>query len=151
MLIGASCEEFCEEMNRTAIVVNFYDSEDTPLSVTATIIGIENDSILYPCQDPTISTQRNFTQVMLPLNPAADIMSFSIQNGDEPADIIVFRYTRHTGLISPECGCVSFAEIQEVEIITQNTITDLVVTNPSVTTVTYRQGIPNAENIRIYY
>ena len=142
-------------MNRTAIVVSFYNSSDNELlRITPTIKGIENDKILYP--DP-IYEQTVFTQVLLPVNPASDMMSFSIQNGDDPADIIIFHYTRHPRLVSPECGCATFAEILSVDIEIQDDIerTNIIerweFVNPKVTTVSYRQGIFNAENIRIYY
>jgi len=150
-LICTSCEEFCEEMNRTAIVVNFFtinaDLTVEPLNVTVTIIGIENESTLYPND----LFPRTFSQALLPINPMADTMSFSFKNDTLPADTIIFRYLRHTGFISPECGCASFAEIQGEPERTGNTIINLVVTNPSVGVVSYRQGVRNAENIRIYY
>jgi len=173
-MICTSCQEFCEEFDRTAIVVNFFsiNTDDpsnitvTPLNVTATIIGIENEKQLYPSPDPAFNLPSSFSQALLPINPAADVMSFSIQNGDAPADIIFFHYTRHPRFVSPECGCVSYAEIQSVEVRrseiqndneteTENEITSTIIhweiTNPNVTTVTYRQAIINAENIRIYY
>jgi len=149
-----SCEEFCEEPNRTAVVINFYDATNASLSINVKIKGIENDSVLYPNADFGTGA---FSQVLLPVNPTADVMSFSIQNGDAPADIIIIHYTRHNGFISSVCGCVTYAEIQgEPEIRgdpekTERTITHLEVVNPNVTTVSYRQGVKNNENIRIYY
>ena len=137
-----SCEEFCEESNRTAVVVSFYFSDTNPVK-KFTIRGIENDSLLY--------SQANLSQVLLPVNPSADIMSFSIKNDTLPADTIIIHYNRHYGFISPECGCVTYAEILEEPEITRNSVTDLEVANPNVTTVSYRQGVFNAENIRIYY
>jgi len=84
-------------------------------------------------------------------------MSFSIENGELPADTIIIRYIRYNGFISSVCGCVTYAEIQgEPEIKgdpeeTERAITHLEVVNPNVTTVSYRQGVKNNENIRIYY
>ena len=140
-----SCEEFCEESNRTAVVVNFLSSEDdASMTVNITIKGIENDSTLY--------SKTNLSQVMLPVNPAADFMSFSIIRNDTlPADTIKIHYIRYNGFISSECGCVTFAEIQGEPERTENTITDVVVTSHKVTTVSYRQQVVNEENIRIYY
>jgi hypothetical protein len=110
--------------------------------------------VLYP-DGFAFPGRTNFTQVLLPINPMADFMSFSFKNDTLPADTIIFHYTRHVGFISPECGCATFAEINSVEILSApegtNSITNLIITNPSVTTVTYRQIISNAENIRIYY
>ena len=140
-----SCEEFCEEQNRTAVVISFYD-DDGPLKdgVKAMIKGIENDSLLY-------DGKSSYTQVMLPVNPAADFMSFSIKNDTFPADTIIINYIRHNGFISPKCGCVTYAEIQGEPEKKGKTMTQMVVTNPNVTTVSYRQRVFNAENIRIYY
>jgi hypothetical protein len=158
-----SCQEFCEEFDRTAIVVNFYSAVTGELMpVTLTVTGIENDKELY--------SSSQFSQLLLPINPAADMMSFLIQKGDEPADIITFHYIRQPRLVSPECGCVSYAEIIHVEVQsagiqnetdddadneTENEITQTIVhfeiTNPNVTTVSYRPIIVNEENIRIYY
>jgi hypothetical protein len=141
-----SCEEFCEESNRTAIVVNFYSSKDgslLPSNVMVTaIIDDEIDSIL--------SVKQNYSQVLLPVNPSADEMMFVFENGDLIADTVKFTYVRHNGFISAECGCVTYAEITDTER-TQNSIINLVVTNPVTKTVSYRQGVSNAENIRIYY
>jgi hypothetical protein len=145
-----SCEEFCEEPNRTAVVINFYDANDVTKKVKDVAIkGIENDSVLYPNQQ--IFGGKDFSQVLLPVNPTADFMSFTIKNDTFPVDTIIIRYSRHNGFISSECGCATFAEIQGEPERTENTITHMVVTNPSVNTVSYRQGIANAENIRIYY
>jgi len=141
-----SCDEFCEESNRTAVVVNFFSSEnDASMTVNVTIKGIENDSTLYQ--------QGGRMQVLLPVNPAADMMSFSINNANDTlyADTITIRYTRQIGFISSECGCVTFAEIQDVSKQTENSISDIIVTNHKVTTVSYRENVINAENIRIYY
>ena len=143
-VVTVSCEEFCEESNRTAVVVNFYSSEDTPLTANVEIRGIENDSVLY-------SQTSGNSQVMLPVNPSADMMSFSFKNDTLPADTIIIRYTRRNGFISPECGCVTYAEILEDPERTENAITDMVVTNHDVITVSYRKNVVNAENIRIYY
>ena len=139
-----SCEEFCEESNRTAIVVNFY-VEDAEEAVRVRIRGIENDSVLYPAA--------SYRQVLLPVNPGADEMTFSFEKDDLPADTVVFRYTRHAGFISVECGCASFAQLHEavLEATEPPSIVDVEITNPSVKTVSYRSGVVNAENIRIYY
>jgi hypothetical protein len=136
-----SCEEFCEESNRTAIVVNFYSSTDVLLPSNVMVKG--NDSTLYPKQ--------SYSQVMLPVNPSADSISFYFENGELTADTVTIFYIRHNGFISAECGCVTYAEITGEPKRTQNSITDLVVTNPNTRTVSYRQGDTNAENIRIYY
>ena len=144
-----SCEEFCEESNRTSVVINFYSSVDDALLTVkkVEIKGIENDSLLY---SPSFR-QTDFSQVMLPVNPSVDIMSFSIKNDTLPADTIIIKYTRRTGFISSECGCVTYAEIKEELERTSNTMTNMVVTNHNVTTVSYRDKVINAENIRIYY
>jgi len=140
-----SCEEFCEESNRTAVVVAFYLlSSDAPANANIAVRGIENDSLLYQ--------QANYSQVLLPVNPAANFMSFSINANDTlPADTIVIRYIRHTGLVSPECGCVTHGEILEEPEITSHSIRHMLLVNRKATTVSYRQGVINAENIRIYY
>jgi len=144
-----SCEEFCEEPNRTAVVVNFYTSENTALTANALkITGIENDSTL---QSPQYFSHKDYLQVKLPVNPSSDMMSFSIQNKELPADTIIIQYIRHHGFISPQCGCVTYAEISDESNITENTILHMEVTNHHVTTVSYRQGVINAENIRIDY
>ena len=141
-----SCEEFCEESNRTAVVVHFYSSaSDAIMPVKVNIKGIENDSMLDSHAQPTSA------QVLLPINPTADMMSFSIQNDESPADTIIIHYSRHNGFISAQCGCVTYAEIQGEPERTNHSIMGMVVTNPNVTTVSYRQGVVNAENIRIYY
>jgi hypothetical protein len=143
-----SCKEFCEESNRTAVVVNFYSSTDNAAMTVGKfkIRGIENDSSLFDnLYKPTGS------QVLLPVNPTSDFMSFSIKNDTLAIDTIYIRYIRHTGFISAECGCATFADIQETPEITDHTITRMVVVNPKVTTVSYRQGVVNDENIRIYY
>ena len=157
--VAFSCEEFCEEPNRTAVVVTFYTTTSDLVSlvspVNVTIWGIENDSLsslLYGTDHPLdFFKQRNLSQVLLPVNPSADSMSYSIQNGDLPADTILIRYRRHNGFISPQCGCVTYAEIEGEPEITLHSMKRMVVTNPNAATVSYRQGIANAENIRIYY
>jgi len=178
-----SCDDFCEEPNRTAVVVSFFDAKGAPLKViNVEIRGVgDKDSILYdPKAKAPIYGGKDFSQVLLPVNPTADSISFSIKNNTLPADTITIHYTRHNGFISSKCGCVTYAEILFVEILpvseepeepeepeeleepeepvgpeepkrTENTIKRLEVVNPSVTTVSYRQGVANAENIRIYY
>ena len=145
-----SCEEFCEEPNRTAVVVNFYTTENTALNAKdLTIRGIENDSTL---QSGQYLSNKDFLQVKLPLNPSADFMSYAIIKNDTlPVDTIIIKYTRHHGFISPQCGCVTFAEILNESEITDNTILRMEITNPNVNTVSYRQGVINEENIRIDY
>ena len=141
-----SCDEFCEESTRTAVVVNFFSLEDdAAANVNVTIRGIENDSVLY--------ARTNHSQLLLPVNSAADFMSFSINNANDTlsADTIIIRYNRHIGFISSECGCAIFAEIQGDPERTDNSIKNLVVTNRKVRTVSYRERIVNEENIRIYY
>ena len=138
-----SCDEFCEESDRVAVVVSFYSSADALVDVTVTVNGIGNDSTLYS------AVRRQ--QLLLPVNPTADSISFSIKNGALAADTIVIRYTRHIGFISSECGCAAFAEIQDEPQATKHSIKDIIVTNRKVTTVSYRQGVNNEENIRIYY
>ena len=145
-----SCEEFCEDPNRTAVVVNFYDAYGVTAKVKIdTIKGIGNDSVLYP--NTSVFGAGPYDQILLPVNPSADMMRFSIKNDTFPPDTVIIRYTRHVGFVSSKCGCVTYAEIQEETKSTNNTITEMVVTNPSVSTVSYRQGVINAENIRIYY
>ena len=139
-----SCEEFCEESNRTAVVVGFYSlSNDVPEEANIEVKGIENDSLLYQ--------QARRRQVLLPVNPVADVMSFSFKNDALLADTIVIRYIRHTGLVSPKCGCVTHAEIVEDPESTGNSISRVVVVKRKATTVSYRDRDFNAENIRIYY
>jgi len=149
-----SCEEFCEEPNRTAVVISFFDANNAPVKViNVEIRGIgDKDSILY---DPNAKIQiyggKDFMQVLLPVNPTADSISFSIKNNALTADSITIRYSRHNGFISPKCGCATFAEIQGEPEKTNHTIRRIEVVNPSVSTVSYRQGVINEENIRIYY
>jgi hypothetical protein len=145
-----SCKEFCEDQNRTAVVINFYDADDKPLTVrNVSIKGIENDSALYPNRE--VFGDVNFSQVLLPVNPSADLMRFTIQNDTLPADTLIIHYERHIGFVSSECGCTTYAKILGESESTGHTITDWVVVNPGVTTVSYRQKVVNAENIRIYY
>lgn len=142
--MALSCDEFCEDENRTAVVVNFY-SISTDLQITVpkmTIRGVGNDSVLYRVKD--------LSSALCPLNPAGDTTKYIFQNDTNGIDTVTFIYTRHNGFISSECGCVSFAEIASVDT-TTHAIRNIKITNPSVTTVSYRQGVINAENIRIYY
>jgi len=148
-----SCDEFCEEPNRTAVVVNFFDASGAVLKVkNVAIKGIENDSILYaPKETSTLYGGTDFSQVLLPVNPTADFMRYTIKKDTFPVDTIIIRYSRHNGIISLKCGCVTYANIHTTPETTNHTITDLIVTNPNVSTVSYRQGVINEENIRIYY
>jgi hypothetical protein len=142
--IAFSCEEFCEEPNRTAVVIGFYNDAGESLTVAGlTVKGVGNDSTLH--------SKSSLAQVMLPVNPSTDTMSFVIQSDDLTADTIKINYTRHNGFISPQCGCVTYAEIREESSSTTHSITRMEIINSNVTTVTYRQGIINAENIKIYY
>jgi len=141
-----SCEEFCEIPDRTAIVVNFYslETDDIEAIYISNLQAIGNDSVLH--KDVTLS------QVLLPINPASDEMSFSIQKGELPADVVIFRYTRHAGFISAECGCATFAEINEIIVEGEEpSIIHIEITDPNAKTVSYRHGVVNAENIKIYY
>ena len=146
-----SCDEFCEEPNRTAIVVNFYSLEtEEPASVAVKVTGIDGvvaDSVLYE--------YAGHATVLLPINPGADEMQFIFALAEMPADTVIFRYSRHVGLVSKECGCASYAQLHEPELKKneeiENSITKIEVTNPNVGTVSYRQGILNEENIRIFY
>ena len=144
-----SCDEFCEEPNRTAIVVNFYSLEtDIELPVRVKITCIVSENELYP--DP-LFTKLDFAQVLLPVNPGADSISFSIENGEMPADTVTFHYIRHVGFISSECGCVTYAEIHKEPERTEHSILRLEILNPNASTVSYREDVINEENIRIYY
>lgn len=140
-----SCEEFCEESNRTAVVIGFYTEADgASLTVTnLEIKGVENDSVLY--------NKSSNAQILLPVNPVLDSMRFVIINNGLPADTIRLNYVRHNGFISPKCGCTTYAEIQERSGITGHSIVRMEIVSPHATTVSYRQGVINAENIRIYY
>jgi len=149
LYVVLSCDEFCEELNRTAVVVNFYTSSNTALNANnLKIKGIENDSALHSNQ---YFSHKEYLQVKLPVNPSSDTMSFSIQNNELPADTIIIYYTRQNGFISPQCGCVTYAEISDETEITENTVILMEVANHKVTTVSYRQGVINEENIRIHY
>jgi hypothetical protein len=139
-----SCEEFCEESNRTAMVANFYDSE-TGLAKTMqnmTVKGIDND-VLY--DGGSLKT------LLLPLNPAVDSTGYVIVNDTIAIDTIIIRYTRHPGFISSECGCVTYSNITDDIGKTNHSIKEITITNRGVTTVSYRENVVNAENIGIYY
>ena len=143
--IMLSCEEFCEESNRTAMAVNFYKVDDdskTSSFSKMTIKAIDNDTLLY--------LGASLSSALCPLNPAADVTGYVFMNDTVGIDTVIIRYTRHNGFISSECGCAVFAEITDVET-TNHAVREVRLTNPSVTTVSYRQGVINAENIRIYY
>ena len=153
--ISFSCDEFCEVSNRTAIVVNFFSLEDDePLAVDVIVTGInvagaERDSVLYPSP---LFPQSSRNNLLLPINPEAGEMIFSIERQGMDADTIIFRYTPRVGFISTECGCVVYAQIHENQLEwTRHAIVEIEVTNPNAGTVVYRQGIENEENIRIYY
>ena len=138
-----SCEEFCEESNRTAMVVNFYsDSAQNVLTMEKiSVETIGSDTILYRNTRTSV--------VMCPLNPAVDVSAFVFVN-DTISDTITVAYTRHPGFVSSECGCVNYADITNIQT-TTNSIKKVEITSPNVTPVTYRPNVVNAENIRVYY
>jgi len=157
MLLCFSCEEFCEESNRVAIVVKFFSADDDQLiNQNIVIRAFKNDNEL---KDSILYTRSNYQQVLLPLDPNSDEMKFLFVytdfSEDSPmeysADTIVFRYNRHTAFISSECGCVTMGKIDGIPEATENRITDVVVVRPNIKTVSYRQGVINDENIKIYY
>jgi hypothetical protein len=138
-----SCEEFCEESTRAAVVVNFY-TLDTNLELTrnnVSIQGLNNDSVLY--------ANANLAVALLPLNPNSDTTVYLV-TADDIADTVHIVYTRHAGFISSECGCAGFSDLTHVES-TANLIKEVQIINPDVRTVSYRNNIKYAENIRIYY
>ncbi len=142
----ASCDEFCEESNRTAMVVNFYSSTSgtAQAATKLSIQGLGNDS-LYTTQD--------LSSALCPLNPGSDATTFLFSKLVENAkvvDTVTITYSRHPGFISSECGCVTYSEIQEIKT-TNHSISSISITNPSVSTVSYRPQVINGENIRIYY
>ena len=146
-----SCEEFCEESNRVAIVVKLYSSTTKKLSeATVSIKGIRFDKDSIDIIDSILYSRKRISQILLPVNPSADTMMFSFENDGLPVDTVKIYYTRRTGFISAKCGCVTYAEIDSVKR-TENTITKDSVTNKIAGTVIYRPGVVNGENIRIYY
>ncbi|MDR2036424.1 MAG: hypothetical protein LBQ60_00720 [Bacteroidales bacterium] len=146
LMIGltCSCDEFCEESNRTAMVVNFYIADtDSVLEVEKlTVQGLDTDSVLY--REVTAKT------VLCPLNPGADLTKYIFTN-DTITDTIIISYTRHTGFVSSECGCVNYSSIEIDPNTIFNSIKKIEITNPTVGPVSYRPDVINEENIRIYY
>ena len=156
MLLCISCEEFCEESNRVALVVKFFSSESGELMNQNVVIrAFINDNDLHEI----LYNRANYQQVLLPLNPNSDEMKFifiySEFSEDPPvefsADTIVFRYSRHNAFISAECGCVTMGKINEEPETTVNRIQRVVVARQNIKTVSYREGVINDENIKIYY
>ena len=157
MLFCISCEEFCEESNRVAIVVNFFSSETNQLTNQNVVIrAFRNDNDLH---DSILYARANHQQLLLPLNPNSDEMKFLFIYSDfsenppveYSADTIVFRYSRHSAFISAECGCVTMGKIDKEPETTENLIKRIDVVRPNIKTVSYRQGVVNDENIKIYY
>ncbi len=145
-----SCDEFCEEPNRTAAVINFYaQGSETAMTMDSIWIqGVGNDSVLY--RNKTFPST-DVPSPLLPLNPTVDVTQYVITN-HKIADTITVTYTRYDGFISSECGCAAFAEIIEASTnTTHHSIKGIEVINTKVSTVNYRNGVINAENIRIYY
>jgi hypothetical protein len=138
-----SCEEFCEESNRTAMVAKFYVNGGEAAVSNLTVQGLHNDSVLY--RDVSRST------VLLPLNPASDTTAYLMKAGDAGTDTITIVYSRHPAFISAKCGCAGFAEIKEQPGYTRHLIKEMEIVNPSVGQVSYRENVINAENIRIFY
>lgn len=125
------------------MVVNFYAS-DTRAARTMdkmSVQGVDNKEMVYK--------EAKISVALCPLDPTTDITSFVFTN-DTIADTITINYTRNPGFISSECGCVDYSDILEIQT-THHSIKEVEVTNPSVTTVSYRADVVNAENIRIYY
>ncbi|GHT23807.1 hypothetical protein FACS189430_07670 [Bacteroidia bacterium] len=143
VLLVCSCEEFCEESTRTAMVVKFFSAE-TNLESTFTgvsIQGLGNDSVLY--------RNASLTTALCPLNPGADTTAYLISIGDVTDTLTVF-YERQPAFISSECGCVAFAEIATTTQ-TNHLNFKVEIANPNVGQVSYRNNVVNAENIRIYH
>lgn len=144
----SSCEEFCEDDNHTALVVNFYRAEtEVPEDMkNVYIAGVDNDTWLY--EKATLKT------ALCPLNPGSDVMEYAIvlpkNDTVDIIDLITITYTRSNGFISSECGCVTYGDISEI-IHTTDSIKRIELINPRIGTVSYRQNVANAENIRIYY
>ncbi|MDR1865475.1 MAG: hypothetical protein LBR08_07890 [Bacteroidales bacterium] len=143
ILTLAGCEEFCEESNRTAMVAGFYTlGAHSPVTRNnVSVRGMDNDSALY--------AKASLSVALCPLNPGADVTVY-IFTEDAGADTVTIEYTRHTGFISSECGCINLADITGVRY-TTNIIREIAVVHPGVGKVSYRNNVVNAENIRIYY
>ena len=150
-----SCDEFCEESNRTAVVVNFYSSADgSVLKDTITIKSIGNETTMYPVENNQAVA---FSTVLCQLNPGSDTSRIIFQYRDEKPDTLIFTYTRDVGFISSECGCVTYYNLLDIEYLKKspdsvsNTIDSIRIVNPDISTVSYRENVINPENIRIYY
>ncbi|MDR1673323.1 MAG: hypothetical protein LBS09_07700 [Bacteroidales bacterium] len=152
IVLLCACEEFCEESNRTAAVVNFYSAETELPAATRidAIQGLGNDSVLF--------LNTSLQSALLPLKPDADTTAYIIRTSMVAAndvtvtetDTLIIVYTRHTGFISSECGCAGFAEITIAYAAGRRIIDSVTVSNPNVRTVSYRSQVINAENIRLY-
>jgi hypothetical protein len=137
-----SCEEFCEESIRTAMVAKFYVNGEEATVSNLTVQGLHNDSTLY--------REASRQTVLLPLNPTSDITAYLIKAGDE-TDTITVVYSRHTAFLSAKCGCVGVADIAGQPVHTRHLIRKVELVNPHVGQVSYRENVINAENIRIFY
>lgn len=130
--------ESCFEETEAVVKVSLYDfslkSSSAPDSIT--IYGMnKDDSKIY-------NRRRNVTVAMFPLNAASDSSVFIVEiNG--VTDIIIFRHSSFTHLISKECGYTFYHTISDV-IPTYNEIDSISIRKNSITTA-------NEENIRIYY
>jgi len=156
-LLCFSCEEFCEESDRVAIVVNFYSTEDGKLlSKNLVVKAFRTDNSLH---DSILYVRAGYQQVLLPLDPNSDKMKFLFEYNifsegapeEYSTDTIVFHYSRHNAFISAECGCVTMGILDGLPESTKNEIQKIEVVRPKIKTVSYRQGVINEENIKIYY
>ena len=143
--LTVSCDEFCEEPNRAAIVVNFYEFANETTAKTMqklSVKGVGNDSVLYK--------NANLSSVLFPLNPGTDITGLVIINDTIAVDTLFVEYSRRNRVVSSECGCATEATVTRIQR-TDHSIRKVTITNPNITTVSYRDKVVNAENIRIYY
>ncbi|MDR3095093.1 MAG: hypothetical protein LBU62_10720 [Bacteroidales bacterium] len=144
VLLVCSCDEFCEESTRTAVVLKFFSAEtnlETPLTGVS-IQGLGNDSVLY--------RNASLTTALCPLNPGADTTAYLISIGENTDTLTVF-YRNNPVFISSECGCVAFAEITDIKKQTDHLHLRVETVNFNVGQVSYRTNVINAENIRIYH
>ncbi|MDR0815324.1 MAG: hypothetical protein LBN37_06195 [Bacteroidales bacterium] len=149
VLMVCSCEEFCEESTRTAMVIKFYSAE-TNLETTLAGVSIRGvGAVNAKGADSTLYRNASLQTALCPLNPGADTTAYLISIGEE-TDTLTFFYKTNPAFISSECGCVAFAEITDIKQ-TTNLNFRIVNFNPSVGQVSYRNNVVNAENIRIYH
>ncbi|MDR2848865.1 MAG: hypothetical protein LBV39_07165 [Bacteroidales bacterium] len=147
ILMVSSCEEFCEESTRTAMVIKFYSNE-TGLETTLSGVSIRGlGAVNAQGNDSTLYLNASLQTALCPLNPGADTTAYIISIGEMTDTLTVF-YTTTPSFISSECGCVAFAEINDIQ---QTTELRIDIVNPSVGQVSYRNNVINAENIRIFY